>query len=57
MSSHSRSEMKAFNNDAFAYYYYKRNKPSASLQYAQKSLRLHRKLKQPEHVAKVNRFI
>ena len=52
LTQRAQTEMRAFNQDAFAYYYYKRQKPSAALQYAQKALRFHRKLGQPEHVAK-----
>ena len=49
---HSRMELKAFVLDSMAYYYSKRHKYSAALQYVQKALRLHRRLEQWEHVAK-----
>ena len=35
-----------------SYYYYKRGKPHAALQYAEKAMKLHFRLKQWEHVAK-----
>eukprot|EP00948_MAST-09A_sp_MAST-9A-sp1_P002945 g2945.t1 len=51
-SAASRHEMKAFVNDSMAYYYYRRHKPSAALQYIQKALRTHRRLEQWHHTAK-----
>ena len=48
----NRYELKAFVNDSMSYYYFKRNKPHASLQYAEKAMKIHHRLKQWEHVAK-----
>ena len=44
----SRLELKAFVHDSMAYYYYKRLKPSAALQYVQRAIRIHRRLEQYE---------
>ncbi len=48
----NRYELKGFINDSMSYYYYKRGKPHAALQYAEKAMKLHFRLKQWEHVAK-----
>jgi hypothetical protein len=52
LPSFNRYELKGFINDSMSYYYYKRGKPHAALQYAEKAMKLHFRLKQWEHVAK-----
>ena len=52
-----RNELRAFIQDSFAYYYYRRGKSAASLQYGQKALRIHVRLKAWEHVAKCHLHI
>lgn len=48
----NRYELKGFINDSMSYYYYKRHKPHAALQYAEKAMKIHHRLQQWEHVAK-----
>ena len=57
LSSAHRNELRAFIHDSFAYYYFRRNKSAAALQYGQKALRIHVRLKAWEHVAKCHLHI
>ena len=52
LSPEHRMELKAFIQDSFSYYYYRRSKSAAALQYAQKAMRIHVRLRAWEHVAK-----
>ena len=57
LSPEHRLELKAFIQDTFSYYYYKRSKSAAALQYAQKAMRIHVRLRAWEHVAKCHLHI
>ena len=57
LSSAHRNELRAFIHDSFAYYYFRRSKSAAALQYGQKALRIHVRLKAWEHVAKCHLHI
>ena len=52
ITAFNRYELKGYINDSMSYYYYKRGKLHAALQYAEKAMKLHFRLKQWEHVAK-----
>ena len=57
LSPQHRNELRAFIQDSYAYYYYRRGKSAAALQYAQKSMRIHVRLRAWEHVAKCHLHI
>jgi hypothetical protein len=46
-------QLKAFVNDTFAYYYYKRGKPSAALVYSEKAMKTHA-MQQVNHHTTIN---
>ncbi len=46
------AELKAFVNDTYAYYYYKRKKTEAALQYSERAMKTHAAMKDWAHVAK-----
>ena len=49
---HLVQELKAFVSDSFSYYYMRRNKPSASLQYITAAMKAHTKRRDYPHMAK-----
>jgi tetratricopeptide (TPR) repeat protein len=57
LSPQHRNELRAFIQDSYAYYYYRRGKSAAALQYAQKAMRIHVRLRAWEHVAKCHLHI
>eukprot|EP00501_MAST-03F_sp_TOSAG23-6_P002109 GSMAST32.ASY1.ANO1.2204.1 assembled CDS len=50
--SAERKELRAFIQDCYAHYYYKRHKPTAGIQYLQKAIKTHAQQGQWHHVAK-----
>ena len=57
LSPQHRNELRAFIQDSYAYYYYRRGKSAAALQYAQRAMRIHVRLQSWDHVAKCHLHI